>query len=489
MLIVEASIFDMTRTCKTLLEHSAKPAHEIPQVAAVTAGQESPEETWPMHQKTAAQLASASRPPEPMTPVDAAWYQIDGPANTAVVMSVVWTRSPIQLADLRALLERRLLRFARFRQRVVPRSFALGTPQWEDVPDFDIDDHLHLAPQPASRSEAALRSLLNGLASTGLNLARPPWQMHLVERVGRGSALVLRYHHCIGDGRAMMTVAARLFDLPPGAFGKPPSRRERQAPPGLIDRTGLVLDGAVSLAGSLLKPPDPPSPFKGPFMRSKHVAWSRPVALEEVKAIGEATGTKINDVLVAATAGALRSYLRRRGAGMDGRTLRAMVPIDLRSPEHADRLGNEFGLVILELPVATADAAQRLAQTHERMSALKRSAEPLAMYLLFDLFGRGPKLVQDVASLVFQTKTSLVMTNVIGPRLPIRLAGSEVERMMFCVPHPGTGMGLGLSLFSYAGHVTLGLIGDARLVPDPELIARAFEREIAVLRRAAIKPG
>ena len=439
-----------------------------------------------MHAKTDPHSAATSHSPrpEPMTPVDSAWYQIDGPANPAVVMSVALTRTPISLADLRALLKRRLLRFTRFRQRVVPRSFALGTPQWEDVPDFDVDEHLHLAALPAPRNEAALRRLLNGLAGTGLDLTRPPWQMHLVERVGRGSALVLRYHHCIGDGRAMMTVAARLFDLPPGAFAKPPSRRERQAPPGLIEKAGLVLDGAVTLAGDLLKWPDPPSPFKGPFMRAKHVAWSRPVALDQVKAIGEASGTKVNDVLVAAATGALRSYLRRHGAELRGRTLRAMVPVDLRTPEHAGQLGNEFGLVILDLPVATAGAARRLAQTHERMDALKRSTEPLAMHLLFDLFGRGPKLVQDIASLAFQSKASLVLTNVVGPRLPIRLAGSEVERMMFCVPHPGTEMGLGLSIFSYAGHVTLGLIADARLVPDPELIAKAFEREIAALRIA-----
>ncbi len=435
-------------------------------------------------EKTLAMTLDAPPPREALDPVDAAWFHIDGPANPAVVIGVTITRSPVDYGRLRALVQRRLLSFARFRQRVVEGPPLWPAPAWEDVPDFDLDEHLHLAALPAPRNEATLRAFLDELASTPLDRSRPLWQMVLIERVGRGSALVLRYHHCIGDGRAMMNVGARLFDMPAAARPPTPPRRERQAPPGLADRAALAARGAATLVGDLLKWPDPPSPFKGDFVSAQRVAWSAPLPLAQAKAIGAAHGARLNDVLVAAVAGALRDYLRRRGAPLAGRTLRAMVPVDLRPPEKADQLGNDFGLVILELPIDEPRSVRRLALVRERMAALKHSAEPLAMWLLFDLFGRGPKALQDVASQWLGSKASVVMTNVVGPRAPVRLAGAEVERLLFCVPHPGVEVGMGLSILSYAGQVTLGVIADARRVPDPEVIARGFERAWRALARA-----
>jgi len=203
-------------------------------------------------------------------------------------------------------------------------------------------------------------------------------------------------------------------------------------------------------------------------------------------------------VLVAALAGALRAYLARRGVDVRHTTLRAMVPVNLRPPERAKALGNEFGLVILELPIGERDPLQRVAQAKARMDALKRSPEPVAMEWLFNLFGRGPKMLEDMAQTLFGSKTSLVLTNVAGPRRQLYLAGAAVERMMFWVPHPGDELGMGLSLMSYRGEVQLGLVADARLVPDPQSIAAAFDSEIAQLlarhaaaaqRRQVLKAG
>ncbi|HET7794101.1 MAG TPA: WS/DGAT domain-containing protein, partial [Rhizobacter sp.] len=240
-----------------------------------------------------------------------------------------------------------------------------------------------------------------------------------------------------------------------------------------------------SLATVLLKPSDPPSPFKGRFAAGQRVAWSRPVSIADAKAIGAPVGAKVNDVLVAAAAGALRRYLLRRGTDMQRTTLRAMVPVNLRPADRMGLLGNAFGLVTLDLPVSAPGAARRLAQTKARMDALKRSPQALAMQLLFDLFGRGPKALEDVASMVFGSKASLVLTNVAGPRAAVRLAGVPVERMMFCVPHPGDELGMGISIFSYRGLATLTVMADAGLVPDPHTIARAFNQEFAVLLRRA----
>jgi hypothetical protein len=120
------------------------------------------------------------------------------------------------------------------------------------------------------------------------------------------------------------------------------------------------------------------------------------------------------------------------------------------------------------------------------MDKLKRSPQAMAMQLLLDVFGRGPKALEDVACMLFGSKASMVMTNVAGPREPMRLAGVPVERMMFCVPHPGTELGMGISIFSYRGQATLTIVADAGLVPDPQSITLAFDREIAGMLR---QPG
>src|SRR5690606_7098460 len=249
-----------------------------------------------------------------------------------------------------------------------------------------------------------------------------------------GSALVTRFHHCIGDGTALTALSMGVYDETPDA---PPGGHEAAAPnagrdtsggwfdsafdalgasakavvsaanaaldvvghpQALIEKAGLVAAGAGMLLSELLKRDDPESPFKGPFSLAKRVAWSEPVAIADVKAIGALADAKVNDVLVAGMTGALRAYLKGRGVDVGHTTLRAMVPVDLRPPGRALELGNDFGLVLLELAVGARTPLERLRQTKANMDALKRSAEPVAMRLLFDVFGRTPKLVSDIPS-------------------------------------------------------------------------------------------
>ncbi len=331
----------------------------------------------------------------------------------------------------------------------------------------------------------------------------------------------MRYHRCIGDGTAMQAVVRKVFDVTPDApLAGPPGADDAAAAPsapanvlfgfdtleraargalalalGTVDavadplrsleKLGLVLGGASMLLSELLKPADPKSPFKGDFGLRKHVAWSTPVAMADVKAIGAPLGAKVNDVLVAAMTGALRTYLKARGVDVNHTTVRAMVPVDLRPPERVGLLGNDFRLVLLDLPVAAAKAADRLVQTKARMDRLKRSPEPVAMKFLFELFGSGPKAIQDLATSIFGSKASLVMTNVVGPKDPVYLAGVPVDQMMFCVPHPGKELGMGISILSYRGMASLAVIADAGLVPDPEAITEEFNRQFGRMKRAA----
>lgn len=441
-----------------------------------------------------------------MSAADAAWFHNDGPANLAIVMGVILTKTPLDFERVREIYNERLMSFDRFRQRVVETGFPIATPHWQDMPHFDIDQHLHHIALPAPHDEAALVRLVSDLASMPLDHSLPLWQAYVVDDVEGGSALITRCHHCMADGTAMMTVTQRLFDPAPGA--KPmPLPRARGASLGGGAAKGLlapaidliagaardavaVASGAGMLVGELLRSDDPPSPLKGDFALGKRVAWSDPVAIRDIKLIGQRHDAKVNDVLVAAMTGALRTYLRKRGVDVNHTTVRAMVPVDLRPPERIGQLGNEFGLVLLDLAVTEARADRRLALTKSRMDALKRSPEPLATKALLNLLGRGPKLLEDFSNDLFGRKASVVMTNVVGPPDVLHLAGVPIERILPWAPHPGQQLGMAVSILSYRGSASLTVIGDAHLVPDPQLITAEFNREFEkMLKRVTTAPA
>jgi WS/DGAT/MGAT family acyltransferase len=436
-----------------------------------------------------------------MSAADAALLHNDGPANLAIVMGVVLTKKPLDFDRVRKIYSERLMTFDRFRQRVVETGLPIATPHWEDMPHFDIDQHLHHIALAAPRDHGALIRLVSDLASMPLDHALPLWQAYVVDDVEGGSALITRCHHCMADGTAMMTVTQRLFDPAPGA--RPlPAPRARGASVGRGAGTGLfapaidlIADaardavalgaGASMLVGELLRSDDPPSPLKGEFALGKRVAWSEPVTIRDIKAIGQRHDAKVNDVLVAAMTGALRTYLKRRGIDVNQTTVRALVPVDLRPPERIGQLGNEFGLVLLELAVTKARADHRLALTKARMDALKRSPEPLATKALLNLLGRGPKVLEDFSIDLFARKASVVMTNVVGPREVLYLAGVPIARILGWAPHPGRQLGMAVSILSYRGMASLTVIGDAHLVPDPEAITREFNREFDKMLKSA----
>ena len=187
----------------------------------------------------------------------------------------------------------------------------------------------------------------------------------------------------------------------------------------------------------------------------------------------------MNDVLVATVAGALRRYLVLGGADVKDLELRAMVPVNVRRPGDLE-LGNRFGLVVLGLPVGIADPLSRLAAVKRRMDRLKATPEALVTMGILRAMGHAPRKVEGLGVSFFATKASMVLTNVPGPRAPLAIAGSRITRLMFWVPQSGR-MGLGISIFSYAGEVTLGVMADAGIVPDPQALVGELHVELASL--------
>jgi diacylglycerol O-acyltransferase / wax synthase len=455
---------------------------------------------------------------EPLSPVDHAWLRMDEPSNLMIINGVLVMDEPVSFDRLQALMRRRLLSIRRFRQRVVHVD---GDPFWEEDPELDLDYHLQRMEMPRPGDENVLREIISSLMSEPLDLKRPLWSFVLLEGYkGQGCVLMGRLHHCIGDGMALLLVLLSLTDLEPGGTGGPEGLDEldspftdlfRETPHGaeaarqLAERImpdgirlmqqsadafrsmGALTTGVASTAAFsrlVLRLPDPSTILKGPLGVPKRVAWSEPITIDEVKEVGRALNVTINDVLLSAMTGGLRRYLGHRGEKADGVSFRAAMPVNLRSLDDMADLGNQFGLVFLSLPVGIEDPVERLAALRERSQVLKRSAEPVVVYAILKLLGRSPLALQKVAVGIFGAKATAVMTNVPGPREVLHLAGKPIREIFFWVPQSGR-LGLGISIFSYAGHVRMGLATDAGLVPDPEVIVRGFHQEFEELQARA----
>ncbi|HXF64692.1 MAG TPA: wax ester/triacylglycerol synthase family O-acyltransferase [Caldilineaceae bacterium] len=463
---------------------------------------------------------------EPMSSIDAAWLGMDRPTNLMVINGVMLFDEPVEYDRLYRLLDERLAGlFDRFRQRIVPGP-SRSRFYWEDDPHFHLRRHLHRVALPAPHDEATLQGLIGDLMSEPLDRAHPLWRFYLIENVtiggkAGGCAVFGRIHHCIADGMALIQVLLSLTD-PSAAEAAPrpqpeePARRGDGAlprplrmvagltkqgvrllasllpteeeggltPAGLLNalqNAGLLTAASAAiLAKLLIMAPDRQSPYRGEMGGIKRVAWSPPLPLAQVKEIAHAAGATVNDVLVAAAAGALRRDMLERGAEMAGGDLRALAPMNLRRPSPELRLGNEFSLLYLALPVALDQPYARLMAVKQRMDRLKRSPEALVVYQVLSLLGMLPPEVSHQAVDWFAEKASCVLTNVPGPRQTLYLAGRPISRILFWVPHSGN-ISMGISLLSYAGSVSLGVEVDERLIPDPERLIAHFLEEFALL--------
>ena len=150
----------------------------------------------------------------PLANVDASWLRMDEPTNPMVVTGVLLLKTPVSVRRLRLLVQQRLLRFDRFRHRIVRPLGRAGLPSWEPDPRFSLDHQLVVEELPAPGDEAALQELLGSLATRPLPARRPPWRIHFVPHYQGGSAIVVRIHHCIGDGLALVHVLLSLADQP-----------------------------------------------------------------------------------------------------------------------------------------------------------------------------------------------------------------------------------------------------------------------------------
>lgn len=462
---------------------------------------------------------------EAMSKVDTAWLRMERPTNRMMITGVLMFTGSLDPARFKRLLLDRFLAFRRFRQRA---AAGVNGAWWETDTEFDIDWHVRVAALPGAAGKAELEAFVSDLASTSLDRSKPLWQFHVVENYtapdgGRGSVLVARIHHCYADGLALVQVLLSLTDTAPqpeahaelartwlkrdrgtvlerllepmqGGLQKVLTVGEKTwgkvaqmlADPGVaaeIAHEGSEITRELGIALTL--PDDPPTALKGRLSVTKRVAWAEPLPLEEVKVLGKALGCTVNDVLLACAAGAIRGYLRDLGEDVDGLTIRATVPVNLRPLEHAKKLGNHFGLVFLDLPIGEPNPLRRLERVAACMRELKGRRQAIVAFGLLAALGMGPAALQQPALELFSRKATAVATNVPGPQQPLYLAGAEVRELMFWVPQTGS-IGLGLSILSYNGRVHFGVIGDHKRVRDPDAIVQRFDAEFEKLLLIAL---
>jgi len=464
---------------------------------------------------------------ERLSSVDTAWLRMDRPENLMQILGIMVCSGRIDDERLKRTVARRLLHYRRFRQII---SEEMDGTWWVDDVGFDIDAHVRHSLLPAPGGQLELQKFVAEMASTPLNSARPRWEFNVVHTADGNSAIVIRIHHAIADGIALIGVIDSLTDdrvdapahreHPATVATERPARRQAEGSGDtsstfwrtVIEPLADAAQASLSLGGNLwgqylglrrdpggirdyasvagaiahevgrlaLMPDDSRTRFKGRACSAKRVAWSEPLPLAEIKAVGKVLSCSVNDLLLASVAGAMRSYLVHHGDAVEGVEIRAMVPVNLRPAGDGEELGNRFGLVALDLPLASDNPLSRLYATRARMTALKSSYQAVLTFALLGAAGMAPRFIEEQILRLLTSKTTAVMTNVPGAPQTRFLAGSKIERELAWVPQAGD-IGIGVSILSYNGSVQFGLITDRNMVDDPQRIADQFAHEFEKL--------
>lgn len=413
----------------------------------------------------------------PITPVDAAWLRMDSPSNPMVITTVLRFDQPLDEAGIVETFER-LLEHRRFRMRVVRDLRALTGAAWEPDPDFDLATHVRRVRLPAPADEAALSAFISARMSTPLDRTRPLWQIDVIDGIqgsdgaGKGAALLVRVHHAVGDGVALVKlllgVSHAAADRKPVEVGLERAPR----PHGPIELLARGKAQASTLARLLLLPTDAQTPLRGELGVRKVAAFSKGIRLERVKAIAKAHHGHVNDLLAAAVAGAVRAYLP------EPKGVRALVPVFLRGDSGDE--GNHFGLAYLPVPSGEPDRGARMRAVRNEMDAIKHAPDATVAFVLIGAMGLASPRLERIGIELFTSKASMLITNVPGPAGTVEVAGAEVRSMVVWAPTSGS-IGLGFSLLTYDGELRLGVAADAYRVPDAATLVAGFERELDAL--------
>jgi WS/DGAT/MGAT family acyltransferase len=419
---------------------------------------------------------------------------------------------PPRFADLRDHIESRLCRAPRYRQRIARVPFGLNAPIWVDDRSFDVNRHV------VASSARRLVDLVDGCMSQQLHRDRPLWQICISDRLDDGRiGVVGKAHHCMVDGIAAVELASLLLDPTPETPAAEADRWRAARPPGPLRRLiGGALDrflDGVSLAGipsrlvrsrgaldelveqgrsagralsHAMRPTEPWAPLNQSITPARHLAqFKRPLA--DLKRIGQAAGVTVNDVLLAASAGGMRRFVRARD--LDPVPLKTMVPVNVRNGG-ADELGNRISFVFVDLPCDEPDPVRRLKDVHLRMSERKDTGDPEGADFAMRAVRYVPRTLQHVVSrLIASPRTfNLTVSNIPGPQEPMYMLGCHLEEAYPVVPIADQ-HALSIGMTTVRDDACFGLYADREALPDADRLAEEVDASIdELLERVESSP-
>jgi diacylglycerol O-acyltransferase / wax synthase len=413
------------------------------------------------------------------------------------------------VAALRATVASRIGRVPRARQRVVPTPLGLAPPAWVDDPGFDVARQVARVDVQSPVSDAGLRELIAARFAMRLPRDRPLWRIDVIEGLdGERVAYVLFLHHAMADGTAALRIgAALLWDEEADPATPQPAPWTPATAPGtgtlLATATGDRLRAAAGVARALggdlrspggLRRPSPrvlvqalrregdDTPLDVPIGSHRRVAFVLS-SLSDFKRIRTAAGdgTTVNDVVLAAMAGALRAWLGHRG--VEAPHMRVKVPVSMHpGDEEPSAMGNRDSFFFADLPVAEPDPRKRLAAVRKETALRKREGDADAVYLFFSDLAHVSRAVEKrVERLAASPHSfSLCVSNVPGPRGPRWVLGGEV-RAFHSLAEVAQRHGLRVAVFSFSGELSFGLCADAGALGDLDVLAAGLDDSIAEL--------
>jgi WS/DGAT/MGAT family acyltransferase len=448
-------------------------------------------------------MTSSSR----LSALDASFLAVETPTAH---MHVGWSATlsaPAQgqlpsFPQLRDHIERRLARAPRYRQKLASVPLGLHSPEWVDDPGFSVDRHVY-------RARGPLDDLADEVMSMPLRRDRPLWEMWICEdRERQQIGLVGKAHHCMVDGIAAVELASLLLDPTPqppdctrddwraapepsserllvrgvrdlvgeqlGLLRRPlrvltsPAQTARQAATGALQAIRALSHSAYAAPASVLN--TELSPLRR-LVRTQH-------PLEDLKAVKRAYGTTVNDVMLAAVAGAVRAYLIREGE--QPVALKAMVPVNVRGS--GDVLGNHISFVFADLPCDEPDPLIRLRRVHDTMSQRKRDGEHEGADLALKAAALTLPAVQHTVSRFMASPRTfnLVVSNIPGPTEPLYMLGCPLQSTYPVVPL-ADGHALSVGMTTVRDLACFGIYADRETLPNAGGLARDIDEALAEL--------
>jgi diacylglycerol O-acyltransferase / wax synthase len=443
-----------------------------------------------------------------MSPMDASFLHIERPTNAMHIGGVSIFEGPAPPFDqFEGMVAGKLDVVPRYRQKVRFIPLGLGRPVWVDDPHFNLSYHLRHTALPAPGSEDKLRRTAARIFAQHLDRNKPLWEIWMLEGLSDGRwALLSKVHHCMVDGVSATDLMAVMFDDSPAPApvrvwnpGPEPSGAELvvrtlthrtldpaeqvrtvravlRAPRASLGQARDLVRGATS-AVSLLRPLGGSS-LTGPV--GPHRKWScAEVPVSDVKAVRAGLGGTVNDVVLTIVAGGLRELLEARGERVDGRMIRALVPVSVRRPGERGVYNNRVSAMFAELPIGVVDPVARLDAVRAQMDGLKQSKQAVAGDVLTSLSGFAPPMLLALGARLAARAPSLGLhtgiTNVPGPQQPLQTLGRRLLQSFPFVPVIGQ-VRISIAIFSYDGTLYFGVTGDYDSSSDIDILTDGVER-------------